>query len=324
VHPGLIATLKAFSPRGTKVLLQTPTYNGFYGDLTASGTLAEEVPLKVVNGTYQMDFEAFERQVSIDTNSFILCNPQNPTGNCWSAEPTCCASARSACRHRVVVLADEIHCDFVTKGQKYTPFASLPNKAVVDNSITFKAASKSFGLAAHKIAWFYTTNPDYLARIKVHHRAELNTLGIVANQGAYTPEGEEWLNQLVDYIDGNHDFALDYIKQHIPMVQTYSKAQGTYLMWLNMSALAEKIDTRAMADAHNNRKAADAPALNPEQMLERWLVKYAKVHMNQGRSYGKGGEHHVRMNIGTSRKTLEKALGNLAAALKPGQLSSAL
>ena len=85
VHPGLIATLKTFSPKGTKVLLQTPTYNGFYGDLTASQTLAEEVPLKLVNGTFQMDFEAFEKQISVDTNSFILCNPQNPTGNCWSA-----------------------------------------------------------------------------------------------------------------------------------------------------------------------------------------------------------------------------------------------
>ena len=69
-------------------------------------------------------------------------------------------------RRRVVVLADEIHCDFVTKGHKYTPFASLPNKAVVNNSITFKAASKSFGLAAHKVAWFYSTNPDYLARVQ--------------------------------------------------------------------------------------------------------------------------------------------------------------
>ena len=110
-------------------------------------------------------------------------------------------------KHRVVVLADEIHCDFVTKGQKYTPFASLPNKAVVDNSITFKAASKSFGLAAHKIAWFYSTNPDYMDRIKVNHRAELNTLGVVANQGAYTPEGEDWLKQVVEYVDGNHEFA---------------------------------------------------------------------------------------------------------------------
>jgi cysteine-S-conjugate beta-lyase len=322
VHPGLIATLKAFSPKGTKVLLQTPTYNGFYGDLTASQTLAEEVPLKIVNGQYAMDFEQFEKQISVDTNSFILCNPQNPTGNCWSAEDLT-RIGEICLKHRVVVLADEIHCDFVNKGQKYTPFASLPNKAVVDNSITFKAASKSFGLAAHKVAWFYTTNKAYLDRIKVQHRAELNTLGIIANQGAYTPEGEEWLNQVVEYIDGNHDFAVDYIAKNIPMVKSY-KAQGTYLMWLDMTALAEKINTKQLAEQHNKAKAADAPALKPEQMLERWLVKYAKVHMNQGASYGKGGENHVRMNIATSRKTLEKALSNVANALKPATLSTAL
>jgi cystathionine beta-lyase len=323
VHPGLIATLRTFSPKGSKVLLQTPTYNGFYGDLTASQTLAEEVPLKVVNGTFQMDFEAFEKQISVDTNSFILCNPQNPTGNCWSAEDLL-RIGEICLKHRVVVLADEIHCDWVTKGQKYTPFASLANQAVVNNSITFKAASKSFGLAAHKIAWFYSTNPDYLARIKVNHRAELNTLGIVANQGAYTPSGEDWLTQAVEYVDGNHDFALEFIKKNIPMVKTYTKAQGTYLMWLNMTELAEKINTKAMAEAHNKAKAANEPMLKPEQMLERWLVKYAKVHMNQGAGYGKGGENHVRMNIGTSRKTLEKALTNVAAALKPATLSTAL
>jgi cystathionine beta-lyase len=323
VHPGLIATLKAFSPKGSKVLLQTPTYNGFYSDLTATQTLAEDVPLKIVNGTYQMDFEQFERQISVDTNSFILCNPQNPTGNCWSAEDLL-RIGEICLKHRVVVLADEIHCDFVNKGQKYTPFASLTNQAVVDNSITFKAASKSFGLAAHKIAWFYTTNPDYLARIRVHHRPELNTLGIVANEGAYTPEGEEWLNQLVEYIDGNHDFAIDYIKKNIPMVKTYSKPQGTYLMWLDMRALAEKINAKELAERYNAAKPANEPALKPEQMIERWLVKYAKVHMNQGASYGKGGENHVRMNIGTSRKTLEKALVNLAQALKPATLSTAV
>jgi cysteine-S-conjugate beta-lyase len=322
VHPGLIATLKTFSPKGTKVLLQTPTYNGFYGDLTASQTIAEEVPLKIVNGKYAMDFEQFEKQISVDTNSFILCNPQNPTGNCWSAEDML-RIGEICLKHRVVVLADEIHCDFVSKGQKYTPFASLPNKDVVNNSITFKAASKSFGLAAHKIAWFYTSNADYLARIKVNHRAELNTLGIVANQGAYTPEGEEWLNQVVEYIDGNTDFAADYINRNIPMIKAY-KPQGTYLMWLDMTALAEKINTKAMAEQHNRTKAAEAPALKPEQMLERWLVKYAKVHMNQGASYGKGGENHVRMNIATSRRTLEKALQNVANALKPAALSSAL
>ena len=261
VHPGLIATLKTFSPKGTKVLLQTPTYNGFYGDLTASQTIAEEVPLKFVNGKFAMDFEQFEKQISVDTNSFILCNPQNPTGNCWSAEDLL-RIGEICLKHRVVVLADEIHCDFVSKGQKYTPFASLPNKDVVNNSITFKAASKSFGLAAHKIAWFYTTNADYMSRIKVNHRGELNTLGIVANQGAYTPEGEEWLNQVVEYIDGNTDFAADYISRNIPMVKAY-KPQGTYLMWLDMTAARREDqhqgDGRA-AQPDQGRRRADAQA----------------------------------------------------------------
>jgi cysteine-S-conjugate beta-lyase len=322
VHPGLIATLKTFSPKGTKVLLQTPTYNGFYGDLTASQTLAEEVPLKFENGKYAMDFDQFEKQVSVDTNSFILCNPQNPTGNCWSQEDLL-RIGEICLKHRVVVLADEIHCDFQMKGQKYTPFASLPNKAVVDNSITFKAASKSFGLAAHKIAWFYSTNKDFMDRIKVNHRAELNTLGVVANMGAYTPEGEEWLRQVVEYIDGNHDFAVDYISRNVPMVKAY-KAQGTYLMWLDMTQLAEKLNTKQMAEHHNQTRAEGTPALKPEQMIERWLVKYAKVHLNAGNSYGKGGENHMRMNVATSRKTLEKALSNLANAMKPAALSSAL
>jgi len=153
VHPAIIAVLKTFSPKGSKVLLQTPTYNGFYGDLTATETKAEESPMKFVDGKFQMDFDDFERRISHETHTFILCNPQNPTGNCWSAEDLL-RIGEICLKHRVIVLSDEIHCDWVSKGQKYTPFASLSNKAVVDNSFTFKAASKSFGLAAHKTAWF--------------------------------------------------------------------------------------------------------------------------------------------------------------------------
>ena len=314
VHPGLIATLRTFSPKGTKVLLQTPTYNGFYGDLTASQTLAEDVKLKRgAGGQYEMDFEAFEKQISVDTNSFILCNPQNPTGNCWSAADLL-RIGEICLKHRVVVLADEIHCDWVAKGQKYTPFASLSNKDVVNNSITFKAASKSFGLAAHKVAWFYSTNKDYMDRIKVNHRAELNTLGIVANMGAYTPEGEEWLTQANDYIDANTSFATDFINAKLPGVKTM-KPQGTYLMWLDFTEYAGKIGTVALAADYNRTKAADAPLLSKEQMLERHLVKHARVHLNAGQSYGKGSDHHMRMNVATSRKTLELALNNLAGAL---------
>ena len=314
VHPALIAALKAFSPPGSKVLLNTPTYNGFYSDLRESQTIAEESPMKFINGKFEMDFDDFERRISIDTHSYILCNPQNPTGNCWSAADLM-RIGEICLKHRVVVLADEIHCDWVGKGQKYTPFASLSNKAVVDNSLTFKAASKSFGLAAHKVAWFYSTNPALMARVDPYHRADLNTLGLVANLAAVT-EGEEWLRQANAYVDANHDLVVNFVNEKIaPMIKVH-RAEGTYLTWLDVTGIADKINSKKLADDYNRTKAANAPKLTPEQMVERYFVKTAKVHLNQGASYGKGGENHMRMNIGTSRKLVELALNNLAAACR--------
>jgi cystathionine beta-lyase len=311
VHPALIAALVTFSPKGSKVLLQTPTYNGFYSDLTASQTRAEESPLKFANGRFDMDFDDFERRISYETNTFILCNPQNPTGNCWS-QADLLRIGEICLKHRVIVLADEIHCDWVGKGQKYTPFASLPNKAVVDNSITFKAASKSFGLAAHKTAWYYSTNPDLMARVRPNHRADLNTLGIVANHAAIT-DGEEWLRQANEYVDGTHDLVVNFVHDKIPLLKVH-RAEGTYLTWLDVSGVAERINSKKLADDYNRTKPATMAALTPEQMVERFFVKTAKVHLNQGASYGKGGENHMRMNIGTSRKLVEQALNSMAKA----------
>jgi len=316
VHPGIIAALKVFSPPGSKVLLNTPTYNGFYGDLTYTKTIAEEVPMRLVNGRYSIDFDEFEHHIGHDTNAYILCNPQNPTGNCWS-QADLMKIGEICLRRRVVVLADEIHCDFVQKGQKYTPFASLPDKAIVNNSLTFKAASKSFGLAAMKCAWFFSDNADYLARVKVANRADLSTMGLISSHAAYGG-GEDWLNQCVEYIDGNHDFVTQYVASNIPMIKCF-KPQGTYLAWLDVSAIADKIGAKDMA-AEANKKGMSGTGRNtnvtPEQMVEKYLVRHAKVHMNQGASYGLGGANHMRMNIATSRKTLEIALNNLASALK--------
>jgi len=320
VHPGIIAALRTFCPPGSKVLLNTPTYNGFYGDLRYTMTKPEENVMKVgPDGKYSIDFEDFERRIDHDTNAFILCNPQNPTGNAWSQEDLM-RLGEICLRRRVVVLADEIHCDFVTKGNKYTPFASLPNKAVVNNSITFKAASKSFGLAAMKCAWFFSDNMDYINRVKAMNRADLTTMGLISSKAAYAG-GEDWLNQCVDYIDGNHDFVAQYIKANIPAIKCI-KPQGTYLSWLDVSAVANRINAKQLAD-EANKMAKNGAAVTPETMVERHFVKTAKVHLNQGASYGAGGENHMRMNIATSRKTLEVALNNLATALRQGVGSSA-
>lgn len=322
VHPGIIATLRTFSPAGTKVLLTTPTYNGFYGDLTATGTKPEESVMKVgSDGYYHIDFDDFERRISSDTNAFILCNPQNPTGNAWSQDDLM-RLGEICLKRRVVVLADEIHCDFVTKGNKYTPFASLPNKAVVNNSITFKAASKSFGLAAMKCAWFFSDNAEYIARIKANNRADLTTLGMIASKSAYA-EGEDWLNQCVDYIDGNHDFVQKYINANIPMIKVGAKPQGTYLTWLDVTQVADKIGAKDLANAELKTFKGMGRPPSPESVTLKWIAKTAKIALNAGDTYGAGGANHMRMNIATSRKTLEAALNSLAAALREGKSSQA-
>ena len=310
VHPALIAAIQTFSPPGSRVLLTTPTYNGFYGDLRFAQVKPEDSPMKLVNGRYSIDFEDLERRISHDTNTLILCNPQNPTGNCWSADDLM-RLGEMCLRRRVVVLSDEIHCDFVTRGHKYTPFASLPNKDVVNNSLTFKAASKTFSLAAMKSAWFFSTNPDYLARVKVNHRADLNTLGIVANRAALT-EGEEWLDQVLPYIEGNHDFVEAYVREKIPLLKS-TKPQGTYLAWLDVSQVADRIGAKEKAAEASKTSATP---VTPETIVEQWFVDNAKVHLNAGSSYGTGGQGHMRMNIATSRKVVELALGNMASALK--------
>jgi cysteine-S-conjugate beta-lyase len=313
VHPGIIATLKTFCPPGSKVLLTTPTYNGFYGDLTASQTKPEESLMKYVDGRFQFDFEDFERRIGPDTNAFILCNPQNPTGNMWSADDLM-RIGEICLKKRVLVLADEIHCDFVNKGQKYVPFSTLPNKAVVNNSVTYKAASKSFGLAAMKCAWFFSDNMDLINRIKPNNRADLTTLGMIASKSAYSG-GEDWLNQCVEYIDGNHDFVQKFVNANMPMVKVGAKPQGTYLTWLDLTQVAEKINAKALASQMASGQGRGGRTPSPEAAVVRWFAKNAKVALNAGDSYGLGGANHARMNIATSRKTLEAALTSMARAL---------
>ncbi len=148
-------------------------------------------------------------------------------------------------------------------------------------------------------------------RVKENHWVDLNTLGLIANQAAY--EGaEDWLNQLVTYIDGTHAFAAQFIKSQIPAIK-WVKPEGTYLAWLDVTEVADRISARAQAEAATR---AEGRLVTPETVLERFFVKHAKVHLNQGASYGLGGANHMRMNLATSRTLVERALTNMAEALK--------
>lgn len=313
VHPAIIATLRAFSPAGTRVLMPCPSYSGFYSDIRTVGCNPADVPFKMQDGRYVMDLEGLERTISQDTHTLILCNPQNPTGNVWSKDDLM-AVGEICLRRRVVVLADEIHCDFVHAGNKYTPFATLPNEAVVRNSVTFKSASKSFNLVGTKCAYFFSTNPEYLALIRAWHREEITTLGMVAHRAAYT-EGDAWLDQLRTYIDGNMTFVADYVAKNIPLVRMV-KPQGTYLAWLDVSTVVDKVGARAAAEQQNRQRDPALAPLTPSHVMEKWFVEHARVQLNPGGGFGTGGAERMRMNCGTSRKMLERALGNIASALR--------
>ena len=309
VHSGLIAALRTFSPPGSSVLMNTPTYDGFYNfELRFTRTVAEESEMQVVDGRYEVDWDDFERRAG-RASVFLLCNPQNPTGNCWSEEELL-RMGEICLRHRVIVLADEIHCDFVTAGNRYTPFASLPDREIVDNSLTFKGVSKSFSLAAMKAAWYFSTNLDLLERVRSNTRVDLSTLGMEANRAALI-EGDDWLDQLLPYIDANHDFVEAYLRDNVPSVK-YTKAQGTYLAWLDVSELAERVGAHDMAVVESRTSASVVTA---EQIMQRWFGNHARIYLNPGSAYGTGGTGHMRMNIATSRLLIQKALDNIAAAV---------
>ena len=330
VHPGILACLRNYAPPGTKVLMATPIYNGFYGDIKHSKTIANESLMKWVNGRYEIDWQDFENRMTPDTHVSILCNPQNPVGRVWSREELT-HYGELCLKHNILVIADEIHCDFVTKGNKYTPFSTLDNKDVVNNSISLKSGSKTFSISGQMCGWFYSTNPEVFKRTSFENHADLNELGMIAEEAAYAG-GEEWANQLVDYIDGNQQYVHDYIRSNIPMIKVGNKPEGTYLHWLDCSQIEDRIGAKKKAEQANQmmreqasklgenymgiRGIVGARQITPEDIVTRWFAKNAYVMIEQGSKFGKGSEGHMRFNTATSRKTLTAALDSMARALK--------
>lgn len=309
IYPGIIAALRTFVEPGNKVLLLTPAYSGFYYHIAHTRNQPNESEMRSKNGRYEIDWEDLESRMTPDTQAMIICNPHNPTGNVWSEEDLL-RLGRMCLERRIIVLADEVHCDLVREGETYVPFASLPDREVVDNSISFKALSKTFNLAAMKIAYFFSTNPLYVKRMWSNHQPNINALGMVANEAAYRG-GASYIDQLLPYLDENHSFVQKYVKQHIPMVDV-TEAEGTYLSWLDISKVIEA--TGAAKTVQKNHQGGQV--LTVEQYMENWFVEHSGVQLSPGTDYGAGGLGHMRMNLGTSRQTIRQALDNIAEALQ--------
>ena len=319
LKPGMISSMRALNPVKGKVILQTPTYSGFRGAINKAGMRVEMNPMKKVDGRWKMDLEDLESRLDYETKCLILCNPNNPSGECWTADEL--RALGDVCmRHGVTVLADEIHCDYVNKGQKFTPYASIGEK-YANSSITYRSPSKTFGHANLKVAHFFTSNEDLMNATMIGggHDAGCNAFGLIASQVAFE-EGAGWVDDVQEYVDGNFDYLVEYVNAdgNMPGVE-YSKPEGTYLAWLDCNGLMEKVSgpdqMRAYHDAQRDAGRRHS-GLTKEMCMGEWIVQNSGVQLNAGSSYGVGSDGFMRMNVAIPRSSLKTALDHLNAALK--------
>lgn len=293
VVPGLNFAIQAYTQPGDKIIVQPPVYYPFFQAVSNNGRYLVFNPLKFEDGAYRMDLESLEKQIDARTRMLILCNPHNPVGRVWSAQEL--TQLGEVClRHDLLILADEIHCDLILRGHRHTPFASLDD-ALARNTVTFVAPSKTFNLAGLFTSVAITPNPRLRSQFNVtRENAGINSANIfgLAGMDAAYRRGEEWLDQLLDYLQGNLNFLMDYFHACIPQIEPI-RPEGTYLVWLDCRGLG-------MDDA----------------ALKEWMLKKARVAMNEGAQFGIGGEGFMRMNIGCPRPLLAEALQRIERAVR--------
>ena len=296
VVPAISAIIKALTEPGDKVLVQTPVYNCFFSSIRNNGCTTAENALVRKGNSYEIDFDDFERQAADEkTKVFLLCNPHNPAGRVWTPDEL--SRMNDIClRHGVKVIADEIHCELVMPGYKFTPFAAV-SKACQDNCITTNSPTKSFNIAGLQIANIITNN-DTIKRkidraININEVCDVNPFGVIALQAAYN-EGESWIDQLNLYLWENYKVLKDFFQEHLPKLQVL-KLEGTYLVWIDISATDLKADE-----------------------LTNELLQQGKVMVNSGTMYGKTtGADYLRINIAMPRSLMLEALQRIAQVLQP-------
>lgn len=305
----LVPALRALNLAGGKVLVMPPTYNGFMQKIKKIGMRVEMSPMKRDGNGWQMDLEDLERRIDDETKCLILCNPNNPTGDCWTADEL--RALGDVCiRHGVTILSDEIWADVVRAGEKFTPYASIGQKYAT-TSITFSSAAKVFNQPMLKVAYFFSHNKELLNAVmkKGAHYDEINTFGIVAAETAYN-EGRDWMKDMNQYLDENFDYLEEFINKSGEMAGiSFSKPESTYIAWLECSQLMQRI-------IRKERQLENGSNSNPESIMSEWLMEHAGVRLNPGVNYGIGGEGYLRMSVAVPRKHLVLALNNLNQAIK--------
>ena len=290
IVPGLGMALNTFTEPGDKVMIQPPVYGPFHWLNERNDRTLVTHPLKLVDGTYRMDMEAFREQVK-GCKVFILCNPHNPGGIVWTEEEL--QQVADICYEEgVLVFSDEIHADLTLPPHKHRPFALVSEKARM-NSITFMSPSKAFNMPGLTASHALVFNPKL--RRKFHAFLEScefdlgHVFAFLAVEAAYS-NGTEWLDQCLAYIQGNIDYVDAFLQEHTPKIKVI-RPQASFLVWL---------DCREMG-------------LSQEALVD-FFVDKAHLALNDGTAFGQEGTGFMRLNVASSRSVLEQAMKQLAEA----------
>lgn len=295
--PGVVFALgiavRALTEEGGHVMIQRPVYYPFSFMAERNGRVITNSSLvQDENGVYRMNYEDFEKKIVEDqVKLFILCNPHNPVGRVWTRQEL--ERIGDICvKHGVYVVSDEIHEDFVRKGKKHIPFASIKPE-FADITLTCTAPSKTFNLAGLQISNLIASNPELRAVIKREIDKtgydEPNIFGTIACKTAYL-YGEEWLTELLGYLEGNVEFLKAYLSEFLPKVKLV-EPEGTYLAW---------IDFREYG-------------LCPEELDDK-ILKEAGLWLDGGSMFGEEGNGFQRVNLAATREYLKKGLDRLKEA----------
>ena len=282
--------IDAFTRPGDGVVLMTPVYHAFARTIRAAGREVVECHLALTNGRYEMDFAAWDAQMTGREKMLILCSPHNPGGRVWTLDELR-ATADFCRRHDLIVVSDEIHHDLVFSGHKHHVMANAAPE-IADRLVMMTAATKTFNIAGSHTGNVIIADPDLHKRFADRMAAlgiSANSFGLHMVTAAYSPEGAAWVDALVSYLDGNRRLFDDGLNA-IPGVRSMP-LESTYLSWVDFTATG-------MASA---------------EFIAR-IEKEAKVVANHGATFGAGGESFLRFNLAAPRAQVAEAVTRLQKA----------
>ena len=286
---GIGMAINALLEKDEKVIIQPPVYHPFRLIPQKNGREVVFNPLKALpDGSYEMDFENLEAVCDEKCRMLILSNPHNPAGIVWSRETL--ERLAEFCHSRgIIVISDEIHCDMALFGNKHIPFAHVSEKAA-QCSITFGAPSKTFNIAGIVSSYVIVPNPELREKffnwLEASEMSAPHLFAPIATMAAFR-HGENWRKQMLGYVEGNIEFIEDFCAQNIPQIRPI-RPQASFLVWL---------DCRGLGLSHDE--------------LTDLFVHKAGLALNDGDMFSPGGNGFMRLNVGTSRSTLEKAMNQL-------------